>query len=102
MTEADRKQAQADRLRRAALRSSVIQELRQQYSDAPEEIRDRQDFQSERESREEMHRYLENNFSGSDGLRLLFGVFCTGRNSKWAVKFFCFWYSVMSLLKCID
>lgn len=58
MTEADRKQAQAERQRRAALRSSVIQELRQQYSDAPEEIRDRRDFQSERESHEELHRCL--------------------------------------------
>lgn len=58
MTEADKKKAQAERLRRAALRSSVIQELRRQYSDAPEEIRDRQDFQSERETHEELHRYL--------------------------------------------
>nr|ACQ58363.1 Neuroguidin [Anoplopoma fimbria] len=56
MTEADRKKAQSERQRRAALRSSVIQELRQQYSDAPEEIRDRRDFQSERDSREELHR----------------------------------------------
>ncbi|KAA8580930.1 hypothetical protein FQN60_013888, partial [Etheostoma spectabile] len=56
MTEADKKKAQSERQRRAALRSSVIQELRQQYSDAPEEIRDRRDFQSERESREELHR----------------------------------------------
>ncbi|KAM8731404.1 neuroguidin [Acanthopagrus schlegelii] len=56
MTEADRKKAQAERQKRAALRSNVIQELRQQYSDAPEEIRDRQDFQSERESRDELHR----------------------------------------------
>lgn len=56
LTEADKKKAQSERLRRVALRSSVIQELRQQYSDAPEEIRDRQDFQSERESREELHR----------------------------------------------
>ncbi|XP_072234267.1 neuroguidin [Leuresthes tenuis] len=56
MTEADRKKAQVERQRRAALRSSVIQELRQQYSDTPEEIRDRRDFQSERESREELHR----------------------------------------------
>ncbi|KAM9839456.1 neuroguidin [Aulostomus maculatus] len=56
MTEADRKKAQVERQRRAALRSSVIQELRQQYSDAPEEIRERRDFQSERESREELHR----------------------------------------------
>ncbi|XP_029954923.1 neuroguidin-like [Salarias fasciatus] len=56
VTEADRKKMQAERQRRAALRSSVIQELRQQYSDAPEEIRERRDFQSERESREELHR----------------------------------------------
>nr|XP_061821626.1 neuroguidin-like isoform X3 [Nerophis lumbriciformis] len=56
MTEADRQKAQAERQRRAALRSSVIQELRQQYSDAPEEIRERRDFQSERESREELQR----------------------------------------------
>ncbi|XP_070784332.1 neuroguidin [Enoplosus armatus] len=56
LTEADKKKAQAERQRRAALRSSVIQELRQQYSDAPEEIRERRDFQSERESRDELHR----------------------------------------------
>uniref|UniRef100_A0A3Q0SWR0 Neuroguidin, EIF4E binding protein n=1 Tax=Amphilophus citrinellus TaxID=61819 RepID=A0A3Q0SWR0_AMPCI len=56
MTEADKKAAQVERHRQAALRSSVIQELRQQYSDAPEEIRDKRDFQSERESREELHR----------------------------------------------
>ncbi|XP_068199684.1 neuroguidin [Antennarius striatus] len=56
MTEADKKKAQAERQRRAALRSSVIQELRQQYSDAPEEIKDRRDFQSERESRDQLHR----------------------------------------------
>ncbi|XP_069554024.1 neuroguidin [Brachyistius frenatus] len=56
LTEADKKKAQVERQRRAALRSSVIQELRQQYSDAPEEIRDRRDFQSERDSRDELHR----------------------------------------------
>ncbi|XP_063339785.1 neuroguidin [Pelmatolapia mariae] len=56
MTEADKKNAKLERHRQAALRSSVIQELRQQYSDAPEEIRDKRDFQSERESREELHR----------------------------------------------
>ncbi|XP_042570156.1 neuroguidin [Cyprinus carpio] len=56
MTEADRQKEQIDKQKRAALRSSVIQELRQQYSDAPEEIRDRRDFQTERESREEMNR----------------------------------------------
>ncbi|XP_029934713.1 neuroguidin [Myripristis murdjan] len=56
MTEADRKKEQAERQRRLALRSSLIQELRQQYSDAPDEIRERRDFQTERESREELHR----------------------------------------------
>ncbi|KAJ8278778.1 hypothetical protein COCON_G00058440 [Conger conger] len=56
MTEADRQKDRADKLKRAALRSSLIQELRQQYSDAPEEIRERRDFQTERESREELHR----------------------------------------------
>lgn len=62
MTEADRKKAQVERHRRAALRSSVIQELRQQYSDAPEEVRERRDFQSDRESREELHRCVPANF----------------------------------------
>lgn len=56
MTDADRKKVQAARQRQAALRSSVIQELRQQYSDAPEEIREKRDFQTERDSREELHR----------------------------------------------
>uniref|UniRef100_A0AAY4B8S9 Neuroguidin n=1 Tax=Denticeps clupeoides TaxID=299321 RepID=A0AAY4B8S9_9TELE len=56
LTEADRQKEAADKQRRAALRSSVIQELRQQYSDAPEEIRDRSDFQTDRQSREELHR----------------------------------------------
>ena len=57
MTQTDRKKEQVDRLRRAALRSSVIQELREQYSDTPEEIRDRRDFQTEGQSRNEQHRY---------------------------------------------
>ncbi|XP_051969299.1 neuroguidin-like [Xyrauchen texanus] len=56
MTAADKKKELVDKHRRVALRSSVIQELRQQYSDAPEEIRDRRDFQTERESKEEQHR----------------------------------------------
>ncbi|XP_026161536.1 neuroguidin isoform X2 [Mastacembelus armatus] len=54
--ETDRRKTQVEHHRRAALRSSMIQELRQQYSDTPEEIRDRRDFQSERESREEINR----------------------------------------------
>lgn len=58
MTEADREKERIDKQKRAALRSSVIQELRQQYSDAPEEISDRRDFQTERESREEQYRYM--------------------------------------------
>ncbi|KAF4095947.1 neuroguidin [Onychostoma macrolepis] len=56
MTESDRQKEQIDKQKKVALRSSVIQELRQQYSDAPEEIRDRRDFQTERESREELNR----------------------------------------------
>ncbi|XP_028290633.1 neuroguidin [Gouania willdenowi] len=56
MTEAERQKTALERQRRAALRSSVIQELRQQYSDAPEEIRDRRDFQSEREIKDDLHR----------------------------------------------
>uniref|UniRef100_A0A4W4E710 Neuroguidin n=1 Tax=Electrophorus electricus TaxID=8005 RepID=A0A4W4E710_ELEEL len=56
MTEADKQKEQVEKQRRAALRSSLIQELRQQYSDTPDEIRDRQDFQTEREIREEQHR----------------------------------------------
>nr|XP_020466149.1 neuroguidin [Monopterus albus] len=56
LMEADRRNAQVEHQRQAALRSSVIQELRQQYSDAPEEIIDARDFQRERESREDIHR----------------------------------------------
>ncbi|XP_023661794.2 neuroguidin [Paramormyrops kingsleyae] len=56
MTEDDRQKEKEEKRRRAALHSSVIQELRQQYSDAPEEIGDRRDFQTERQSREELHR----------------------------------------------
>ncbi|KAI2649072.1 Neuroguidin [Labeo rohita] len=56
MTDADRQKERIDKQKKAALRSSLIQELQQQYSDAPEEIRDRRDFQTERESREELNR----------------------------------------------
>ncbi|TSK98371.1 Neuroguidin [Bagarius yarrelli] len=56
LTEADRQKELVDKRRKAAFRSSVIGELRQQYSDAPEEIRDRQDFQTDRDIREEQHR----------------------------------------------
>ncbi|XP_073687246.1 neuroguidin [Garra rufa] len=56
LTEAAREQERINKQKKVALRSSLIQELRQQYSDAPEEIRDRRDFQTERESREELNR----------------------------------------------
>lgn len=56
LTEADRQKERVEKQKRAALRSSLIQELRQQYSDAPEEIRDRRDFQTDRQSREELNR----------------------------------------------
>ncbi|XP_060755954.1 neuroguidin [Neoarius graeffei] len=56
LTEADRQKELVEKRRKAAFRSSVIGELRQQYSDAPEEIRERQDFQTERDIREEQHR----------------------------------------------
>ncbi|XP_056593572.1 neuroguidin [Triplophysa dalaica] len=56
MTEADRQKDLVDKRKKAALRSSVIQELRQQYSDAPEEIRDRRDFQTDRELKEDQYR----------------------------------------------
>lgn len=56
LTESDRQKELADKRRKAAFRSSVIGELRQQYSNAPEEIRERQDFQSERDIQEDQHR----------------------------------------------
>uniref|UniRef100_A0A673VSA7 Neuroguidin, EIF4E binding protein n=1 Tax=Salmo trutta TaxID=8032 RepID=A0A673VSA7_SALTR len=67
LTDADKKKELADKQRRAALRSSVIQELRQQYSDAPEEIREHRDFQTDRQSREQLHR---KNFEESMMVRL--------------------------------
>ncbi|MBN3304435.1 NGDN protein, partial [Amia calva] len=54
--EQERERRSAERVRRAALRSSVIQELREQYSSTPEEVRDRRDFQTDKESREELHK----------------------------------------------
>ncbi|KAJ8010553.1 hypothetical protein DPEC_G00076280 [Dallia pectoralis] len=67
ITEADKKKALADKQKRAALRSSVIQELRQQYSDAPEEIREHRDFKTARQSRDDLHR---KNFEESMMVRL--------------------------------
>ncbi|XP_066542841.1 neuroguidin [Hoplias malabaricus] len=56
LTDSDKHRELAEKQRRAALRSSVIQELRHQYSDHPEEIRDKQDTHTERELRDEQHR----------------------------------------------
>lgn len=68
MTETDREKERINKQKRAALRSSVIQELRQQYSDAPEEISDRRDFQTERQSREEQYRYVMWNYDFLDNI----------------------------------
>lgn len=92
MTDADRKKVQAERQRRAALRSSVIQELRQQYSDAPEEIREKRDFQTERDSREELHRCFSTRTLGgcfsfpfktiSNSRRCRLAISCAGRITR--------------------
>lgn len=57
VTEADRQKELTDKRKKAAFRSSVIGELRQQYSEAPDEIRERQEFHTERDIREEQHRW---------------------------------------------
>ncbi|KAG2462855.1 NGDN protein, partial [Polypterus senegalus] len=55
-TDADRNKQILDRAKKRALSSSVIRELREQYSDAPEEIQERHIFGSIRQSQEEQHR----------------------------------------------
>nr|AMY50366.1 eukaryotic initiation factor 4E-binding protein [Acipenser schrenckii] len=57
-TDADRQKQVLERAKKRALSSSVIRELREQYSDAPEEIREHQDFTSARQGHEEQHRRL--------------------------------------------
>ncbi|KAL1006361.1 hypothetical protein UPYG_G00071360 [Umbra pygmaea] len=68
LPDADKIKQLAEKQKRAALRSSVIQELRQQYSDAPEEVRDQRDFKTDRQSREELHR---KNFEESMMVRVI-------------------------------
>ncbi|XP_051051665.1 neuroguidin isoform X2 [Phodopus roborovskii] len=55
-TEAEREQKRLDRAKRRALSSSVIRELKEQYSDAPEEIRDARHPHVTRQSQEDQHR----------------------------------------------
>lgn len=55
-TEAEREQKRLDRAKRRALSSSVIRELKEQYSDAPEEIRDSRHPHATRQSQEDQHR----------------------------------------------
>ncbi|XP_024642750.2 neuroguidin isoform X2 [Macaca nemestrina] len=55
-TEAEREKKRLERAKRRALSSSVIRELKEQYSDAPEEIRDAQHPHVTRQSQEDQHR----------------------------------------------
>lgn len=61
-TEAEREKKRLERAKRRALSSSVIRELKEQYSDAPEEIRDARHPHVTRQSQEDQHRinYEEN------------------------------------------
>ncbi|KAM5239684.1 neuroguidin isoform 4-T5 [Hipposideros larvatus] len=55
-TEAEREKKRLERAKRRALSSSVIRELKEQYSDAPEEIRDARNPHVTRQSQEDQHR----------------------------------------------
>lgn len=55
-TEAEREKKRLERAKRRALSSSVIRELKEQYSDAPEEIRDARHPHVTRQSQEDQHR----------------------------------------------
>ncbi|XP_062061403.1 neuroguidin [Lepus europaeus] len=55
-TEAERERKRLERAKRRALSSSVIRELKEQYSDAPEEIRDARHPHVTRQSQEDQHR----------------------------------------------
>lgn len=55
-TEAEREKKRLERAKRRALSSSVIRELKEQYSDAPEEIRDARYPHVTRQSQEDQHR----------------------------------------------
>ncbi|XP_062947220.1 neuroguidin isoform X2 [Cynocephalus volans] len=55
-TEAEREKKRLEQAKRRALSSSVIRELKEQYSDAPEEIRDARYPHVTRQSQEDQHR----------------------------------------------
>ncbi|XP_045697126.1 neuroguidin [Phyllostomus hastatus] len=55
-TEAEREKKRLERAKKRALSSSVIRELKEQYSDAPEEIRDARHPHITRQSQEDQHR----------------------------------------------
>lgn len=55
-TEAEREKKRLERAKKRALSSSVIRELKEQYSDAPEEIRDARHPHATRQSQEDQHR----------------------------------------------
>ncbi|XP_072106870.1 neuroguidin [Mobula birostris] len=55
-TAAERERRQQERARRRALSSSLIHELREQYSQAPEELREGHDYHAMRQHREQAHR----------------------------------------------
>ncbi|XP_076983280.1 neuroguidin [Tamandua tetradactyla] len=55
-TEAEREKKRLERAKKRALSSSVIHELKEQYSDAPEEIRDARHSHVTRQSQEDQHR----------------------------------------------
>lgn len=55
-TEAEREKKRLERAKKRALSSSVIRELKEQYSDAPEEIRDARHPHVTRQSQEDQHR----------------------------------------------
>ncbi|XP_030066204.1 neuroguidin isoform X1 [Microcaecilia unicolor] len=55
-TEAERERKILERAKKRALSSSVIRELKEQYSDAPEEIREGRGFHMMRQSQEEQRR----------------------------------------------
>ncbi|XP_001505953.1 neuroguidin isoform X2 [Ornithorhynchus anatinus] len=55
-TEAEREKKLLERAKKRALSSSVIRELKEQYSDAPEEIRDARHPHATRQSKEDQHR----------------------------------------------
>uniref|UniRef100_V9L5H8 Neuroguidin n=1 Tax=Callorhinchus milii TaxID=7868 RepID=V9L5H8_CALMI len=55
-TEGQREARAAERARKRALSSSVIRELRDQFSDAPQELREDRNYHTMRHSREDQHR----------------------------------------------